>query len=223
MKKRRKVIETATKYLYCNETDGSHKQIIDIYNSHRPLARGYAVQYTDPWCAAFVSSVAILLGYTDIIPIECSCGKMIELCKKRGIWIEDDSYHPKTGDIIFYDWDDTGKGDCTGYPEHVGLVSEINNSNIIVIEGNYNHAVRYRTIAINGKFIRGYGVPQYETISDKSSTINSSNFNTLYTVQAGDTLSQIALNFNTSVEKLVALNHIKNPNLIYTGQKLKLL
>ncbi|MBR6504549.1 MAG: LysM peptidoglycan-binding domain-containing protein [Clostridia bacterium] len=39
-----------------------------------------------------------------------------------------------------------------------------------------------------------------------------------YTVIYGDTLSEIALKFNTSVQRLVELNNIANPNLIYVGQ-----
>lgn len=41
-----------------------------------------------------------------------------------------------------------------------------------------------------------------------------------YTVQWGDTLSQIALDYGTTVQELVALNNIVNPNLIYVGQRL---
>ena len=44
-----------------------------------------------------------------------------------------------------------------------------------------------------------------------------------YTVQKGDTLSGIASRFNTTVSRLVALNpHIKNPNLIYPGDVIRL-
>lgn len=43
-----------------------------------------------------------------------------------------------------------------------------------------------------------------------------------YTVKKGDTLSEIAVRFNTTVSTLVKLNGIKNPNLIYPGQKLKI-
>ena len=43
-----------------------------------------------------------------------------------------------------------------------------------------------------------------------------------YTVKAGDNLSRIASKYGTTVSALVKLNNIKNPNLIYTGQKLRI-
>ena len=44
----------------------------------------------------------------------------------------------------------------------------------------------------------------------------------IYTVKKGNTLSQIAINYNTTVEKIVSLNNITNPNLIYIGQNIKI-
>lgn len=44
----------------------------------------------------------------------------------------------------------------------------------------------------------------------------------VYTVKRGDNLSKIAKQFNTTVAELVKLNDIKNPNIIYVGQKIKL-
>ena len=41
------------------------------------------------------------------------------------------------------------------------------------------------------------------------------------TVQAGESLGQIALRYNTTVAALAALNNIVNPNLVYVGQVLK--
>ena len=38
-----KVVEQAKAWLGLKEADGSYKVIIDTYNSHKPLARGYAV------------------------------------------------------------------------------------------------------------------------------------------------------------------------------------
>lgn len=45
---------------------------------------------------------------------------------------------------------------------------------------------------------------------------------TTYTVKSGDTLSEIAAKYKTTVVKLQALNGIKNANRIYVGQKLKI-
>lgn len=50
----------------------------------------------------------------------------------------------------------------------------------------------------------------------------NNNFSGTYVVQSGDTLSGIALRFGTTVQELVQLNDISNPNLIYVGEILKL-
>lgn len=42
-----------------------------------------------------------------------------------------------------------------------------------------------------------------------------------YTVKKGDTLSAIAKKYGTTVNQIVSWNGIKNPNLIYSGQKLR--
>lgn len=161
---RQKVVKIAVSYLGCKEADGSHRKIINLYNSHKPLARGYAVKYTDAWCSTFASAVAIAAGLTDIIPTECGCEKHIALFKKLGAWVENDAYVPKPGDYIFYDWQDGtnyATTDDTGAADHVGIVTEVNGSTITVIEGNMSDAVGYRHIAVNGRYIRGYGVPKY--------------------------------------------------------------
>lgn len=168
----KKVIAQAQAWLGKKESDGSHKEIIDVYNKHKPLARNYKVKYTDSWCATFVSAVAIKLGYTSIIPTECSCEKMIALFKKIGCWIEDENRKPNVGDIIFYDWQDSRKGDNKGWADHVGIVEKVSGSMITVIEGNYSNAVKQRVLAVNSKTIRGYGVPKYdaESVAKPSAT-----------------------------------------------------
>ncbi len=158
---REELVARAKSWLGCREKDGSHKQIIDVYNSHTPRARGYKLQYTDPWCAGFVSACAIACDATDVIPLEVSCTKMIALAKEMGIWVEDDNYIPAPADILLYDWQDSGKGDNRGSPNHVGIVTEVKDGKLTVTEGNYQNAVRDRTLKIGGKYIRGYIVPKY--------------------------------------------------------------
>ena len=47
--------------------------------------------------------------------------------------------------------------------------------------------------------------------------------NNYYTIKAGDTLSAIAARYGTTVQKLMSLNpHIKNANLIYAGDTIRI-
>lgn len=162
---RARIVAIAVGWLGCKEADGSHKKIIDVYNSHKPLARGYAVKYNDAWCSTFASAVAIAAGLTNIIPTECGCEKHVQLFKKLGAWVENDAHVPQPGDYVFYDWDDSGKGDNTGNSDHVGIVTACEDGKITVIEGNKSDSVSYRTLAVNAKYIRGYGCPNYASIS----------------------------------------------------------
>lgn len=165
MKTRSEVVKLAQSWIGRNERDGSHKYIIDIYNSlgKEKLPRGILMSYSWAWCACTWSALAIKLGYTDIMPIEISCGYLIDKAKKLGIWVENDAYIPQPADAVLYDWDDSGKGDNTGWPDHIGVVEYVNTEAgyFTVIEGNYSDSVKKRTISINGKFIRGFITPRY--------------------------------------------------------------
>ena len=59
-----------------------------------------------------------------------------------------------------------------------------------------------------------------------NSTVNASETretgSITYTVQRGNTLSQIANSYGVTINHIMEMNHIKNPNLIYPGQKLRI-
>ena len=156
------LISAAQQQLGVAEGTPGHRQIIDIYNSHEPLAQGYAVQYSDNWCAAFVSYCAIETNLTDIIPTECGCERQIGLWQERSHWQESDTHLPLPGDIIYYDWDVRTLEDSTGWSDHVGIVAGTWGPFIKVIEGNKDDAVGYRYILRWDPRIRGYGLPDYE-------------------------------------------------------------
>lgn len=158
---RNKVVSAAKSWLGYSEANGKFREIIDLYNTQRPLPRGYPVQYDDEWCATYVTAVGIKAGLHDIILGECSCGKMIELYRAKGLWEENDDYLPDVGDIIIYEWSNTGSGDCVSGADHVGIVAARNGNSITVIEGNKGEAVGYRNIKVNGRYIRGYCLPDY--------------------------------------------------------------
>ena len=182
------VLKYAKAWLGYSEANGKFKEIIDIYNAHTPRARGYKVKYTDEWCATFVSACAIKAAATKIIPTECSCNYMIAAFKNIGCWIENDAYRPSAGDIIFYDWQDSGAGDNKGGSDHVGIVESVNGDMITVIEGNKNETVARRNIKVNGKYIRGYGVPKY----DKSKAQTSSLIETFALIDFYGVISRIS-------------------------------
>lgn len=159
-KTRKAVIDLMNSLIGLNEKDGSFKVIIDTYNKLRP-AGSYKMKYTDSWCACTISTVALVNDMADIIPIDVSCGKMIEKAKKMGIWVENDAFIAQPGDIILYDWGDSGKGDCTGWPDHVGLVVDTDGQTMTIVEGNKSERVGTRKLKYNSKNIRGFIVPKY--------------------------------------------------------------
>lgn len=229
---RKKFAARAAGYVGVKEGTAQHHAIIDRYNAHKPLARGYAVKYTDAWCATFGSEIAIEAGYTDIIPTECGCEAQIKLWQKMGRWCENDAKVPEPGDYIYYDWDDNGVGDCKGNSDHVGIVESCDGKTIVVIEGNKNNAVKRRTLQVNGRYIRGYGVPDFAKKATSTQEPakpaapakpeQPATGETVYTVQKGDTLSKIAAKYGTTYQKLASYNGIANPNIINVGQKIKI-
>lgn len=167
---RSRFVEAARSYLGAHEGDERHKRLIDIYNSHTPLARGVKMTYTAPWCAAFVSAVAIECGLEGIIPPECGAVSQLKLFKALGRWEERDGYEPEAGDIIYYVWDDSGEGDNTDDPDHVGIVCELKGGIITAIEGNKSDSVAYRSLPVNGRFIRGFGLPDFASLAQEEQT-----------------------------------------------------
>lgn len=218
-----KVVNQAKAWLGKKESDGSHKEIIDVYNSHKPLARGYKVKYTDHWCATFVSAVSIKVGYTDIIPTECSCEKMIALFKKLGVWVENENRTPNAGDIIFYDWEDNGKGDNKGWSDHVGIVEKVQSGKITIIEGNYSNQVKRRTLSVNGKYIRGYAIPKYDKEETKKPTTSYYPKCESKYVSIVDALKSIKVDSSFSYRKKIAKVNGINAYLGTFNQNVKLL
>lgn len=154
------VLNVMRSWLGFSEANGKHKQIVDLYNSHKPLARGYAVKYSDEWCDTCVSAAAIKAGVVDLIGTECGCEQHIKIFQSKGIWIEDGTIKPQPGDIILYNWGDSTQPN-DGYSDHIGYVESVSGNTITVIEGNKDEAVARRQIPVGWGFIRGYARPKY--------------------------------------------------------------
>lgn len=180
---RNKVVDVMRGWLGYSEANGKFKVIIDLYNTQRPLPRGYAVQYDDEWCATTVTAAGMSAGLHDIIFGECSCTKMIELFKVKGRWQENDAYRPEPGDIIMYYWKDGSNyatTDCIAAPNHVGIVEKVEGNIITVIEGNKGEAVARRTVAVNGRYIRGYCLPDYASKAEEEEDMDQAKFDEMF-------------------------------------------
>lgn len=166
MSSRDDIVLVAKSYIGTVGGSSNHADIIHIFNTVKPF--GYTAKRTDPWCSEFVSACAIqAFGKKTAIkyfPLSAACQYMISKAKQMHIWVESDKYIPAKGDFILYDWDDNGKGDCTGVSDHVGIVEYYKNGEIHVIEGNYSNRVKRRIIPINGRYIRGFVTPDYDSI-----------------------------------------------------------
>ena len=162
---RQKAVNTFAPFMGAKRYSMEHERILDAYNSISPLPRGFKMTTGYDYCAATVSAIGVLSGLADIFPLECSCTLHIQQLQKRGAWIESDTYIPKPGDLIYYDWDDTGAGDDTGGPEHVGMVEKCDGKTITVMEGNTGGGFGRRTIAVGGRYIRGFGALDYKSKS----------------------------------------------------------
>lgn len=61
----------------------------------------------------------------------------------------------------------------------------------------------------------------YNEVQNKVNSLLNSNNKVYYTIRSGDNLSSIAKRYGTTVNQLVQWNNIKNPNLIYPNQKIR--
>ncbi|MBO5183095.1 MAG: CHAP domain-containing protein [Bacilli bacterium] len=123
----------------------------------QPYWSWYGFNSRVEWCAIFVSWVANESGYLDagIIPKFSGCQNGINWFKAMGQW-QESSYTPKSGDIIFFDWE------VDGTVSHVGIVEKVENGRVYTVEGNStNDTCRQKDYSLSSNVIFGYGTPQY--------------------------------------------------------------
>lgn len=139
----------------------AHQQLVNDYNSVRPLPVGYAVKNTDDWCDVFVTTIFQREGLSDLVGRECGVERHIQIFKRLGIWNEDGGSTPKAGDIITFNWDQDSQPN-DGFADHIGIVESVSNGVIHTIEGNSNDQVRRKTYRIGHGNIRGFASPRYQ-------------------------------------------------------------
>ena len=158
---RDRILRAAASLVGVRSGSAAHHQLVNDYNSVRPLPVGYAVKNSDDWCDIFVTTVFQREGLSGLIGRECGVERHIQIFKRLGIWNENGAATPKAGDIITFNWDqDTQPND--GFADHIGIVENVSNGVIHTIEGNSNDQVRRKTYRIGHGNIRGFASPRYQ-------------------------------------------------------------
>ena len=89
-----------------------------------------------------------------IIPKFASCDVGMNWFKNHSLW-QTNTYTPREGDIIFFDWDNDGLAN------HVGIVEKVKDGKVHTIEGNSGDACKKLEYNSGDSRILGYGVPAY--------------------------------------------------------------
>lgn len=229
-----------------------HKEILKIWNDYAKKHGLPHAYESYAWCAETASAAYIKAGIGPYVPLSLSCGSLIEQAKAKGWWIENDAHKPKIADQVIYGWDAPKTGDAPGkyYHDHVGIVVSVSKDTFTVVEGNAGSPpqVRKLTRDVDFRYISGFICPDFKTLAKKLTPAKTTQKTTekkeaskpvaqkpaavgtikiakdaeSYTVQKGDTLSDIAKAAGTTVSKLQEINGIKNANLIRSGQVIRL-
>lgn len=137
----------------------------------------------------------------------------IEELKDFYIWVA--KYSQKAPSIKYDAWQHTDRGTIRGITGFVDTSQFEEGSATKTLQelkaGDGNIKVNGVTVAGSADFIDDNLVEARPLTSVE-----------YYTIKAGDTLSSIAKRNNTTVSKLVEFNNIKNPNMIYAGEKIRI-
>lgn len=134
---------------------GNHNYVVQVYNSIRPLPRGYALKKTDAWCAAWVSALGHLAKMGEKWVYECSAPQMLAAWRKRRM-ARTDFENMEPGDLLFYSWKKNGNAD------HVGVVAQRDGKSVQVLEGNKSNTCGYRPISLPYPYALAFVRPNYD-------------------------------------------------------------
>lgn len=103
---------------------------------------------------------------------------------------------------------------------HIGIVTAINlKNNTVTLQSQNQGIIRNKVTTVTFNLMSFLGAFRYKAFWKSDKQVSHE---TVYNVKKGDTLSAIAIKYGTTVKKLAKDNNIKNPNLIYVNQKIRI-
>ncbi len=110
-------------------------------------------------------------------------------------------------------------GEVVWIKGHIGIY--IGNGEVLEATSKWASKLQ-KTALLNQKAIKGLNGRTWSKHGKLPYLTYEKDYSKVYVVKAGDNLTKIAKEYKVTVEQLAALNNIKNKNLIYVGQKLKI-
>lgn len=143
----KEIINVATSEICRNEAEGGDDKYILWYNN----ANGTKFATTVAWCAIFVSWCMRRAGIDEkLYPNYASCSSGCKIFESKGLTRNPKEYSPKSGDLIFYDFNKDGA------PEHTGIVFANDGQYVYTIEGNSSDAVKHNKYLLTNASIYKY-------------------------------------------------------------------
>lgn len=167
-----------------------------------------------------------IIGSMKYPSLNCNAENFIERAKKTyGLQVVS---YPTLGGIMV--WAKGKAGVSSDGAGHVAVVERIDSANqIYTSESGYGGSAFWNSIRknTNGRWGMGSGYSFRgciinPAIGDVHYVEPTPSGETIYVVVKGDTLSRIASLYGTTYQKLAEYNGIKNPNLIYPGQHIRI-
>ncbi|MFJ9694937.1 peptidoglycan-binding protein [Kitasatospora sp. NPDC101183] len=174
----------------------------------------------EPWCATFVSWLALKSGNADVYPRTASCSVGVAWFRAKGRF----SALPSVGAQVFFG---------SGGGSHTGLVIDFDDTTITTVEGNTNNTGSAEGDGVYRKvwrrrdaYVYGYGHPAFaqgprraaeaKWVIDGFATPAPATKSV--TVRAGQTLGAIAAAAGVALSVILGLNpQVKDPNTIHPG------
>lgn len=163
---------------------------------------GYTLDYIVAHSAGTVVSVVSNVNYNTSQTGTRIYGNYVKIKHDNGMYTL--YAHLKYGSVAVKSGDRVSKGTVLGYMGNTGY--------------SFGAHLHFEVRDKNNSVIN----PTPYLNTDLPNNDSASSSTTTYVVKKGDTLSEIALKYNTTVDTLVYLNNIKDKNLIYVNQILKL-
>lgn len=217
-------------YHFANNSDNTPEQEADWFVNNTKGYIGKAIPVLD-WEDNVKYDVSWALKWLQLVEQAYGCKPLIYMSESTvnsydwssvananyGLWVA--KYRDKNADYN-YDMSMAGRNPAVNYWKFYALWQWTDVGRLDGYNGPIDCDVFYGDAAAWDKYI-GNETPTLEENNTTPVVIPAQDLSTIaYTVKKGDTLSEIAKEYGTTVNEIASLNNISNPNVIYVGQYL---